>query len=81
MRGITYFRKRLGLTTDELGNLIGIKRYSISKWDAGKQTIPKKHLKKIENIFKEEISQALISEDIFVDIEWNEQFRCERVFP
>lgn len=72
MRGITYFRKRLGLSGDAFGALVGVTRSTVSKWESGKRAISKRHMQLFEEIFHEKLANVLTIENICINIEATE---------
>lgn len=50
MNNLAFYRKRKGISQEELGKKLGIPKSNISAWENGTRTIPVKHLDKLGKI-------------------------------
>lgn len=48
---IYFLREENEMTQEQLGNIVGVKKYSISNWERGKEIIPLEKLNTISNYF------------------------------
>lgn len=51
MERLFFLREEKDLTQEQMGNIIGTKKYSISNWERGKEIIPLSNLNKYSNYF------------------------------
>lgn len=51
MIGLEFIAKEFGITLTEVGKELGVTRKSVSNWTKGWQSIPKKHLSKLQEYF------------------------------
>lgn len=68
---IKYQRKRLGLTQTELGDMIGVKKSAVAKWEKGVVTnLKKKTIAKLADIFEVKPSYFIMDDEkVYNDIE------------
>lgn len=66
------YRKQLGLSQEQLGNLIGVSRQTVSKWELGETTPEMEKLIQLSRIFK-------ISIDKLVGNDYAESRQAEKV--
>lgn len=68
---IKYQRKRLGLTQTELGDMIGVKKSSVAKWEKGVVTnLKKTTIAKLADIFEVKPSYFIMDDEkVYNDIE------------
>jgi len=68
---ITYQRKRLGLTQTELGDMIGVKKSAVAKWEKGVVTnLKKTTIVKLAEIFEVKPSYFIMDDEkVYNDIE------------
>lgn len=62
MKGLYHLRKFLNLNGDEFGELFGVKRSAISRWEDNNSSIPGKNQKKIVEIFN--CSPSLLEREV-----------------
>lgn len=71
MNRLAYYRKRLGMSQEELGKKLGVPKTNISAWENSTRSIPVKHLDKlgkILNLTEAEILNA-VSDSVFGRVE------------
>jgi len=56
-------REKAELTQEEMGNIVGTKKYSISKWEKGKEIIPLQKLNAYANFFNVSMDYILNLDD------------------
>ena len=62
---IKYQRKRLGLTQTELGDMIGVKKSAVAKWEKGVVTnLKKTTIAKLADIFEVKPSYFIMDDEI-----------------
>lgn len=54
-----FLREEFDMTQEELGRIIGVKKYSISNWERGKEIIPLEKLNAISNYYNVSLDYIL----------------------
>jgi len=65
MRGINYIRNLYNLSLQDLGNILGVTKSILSKWERGEKPIPKKRITQLSEYFNipSEYFQMELAED------------------
>lgn len=70
MKGLCFVREKTGLSTKEIGELVGVPQQFVSMWALGKKKIPPERLEKLSEI-------TGVSEKFFLKPELTEMDKCE----
>ncbi|WP_101773482.1 helix-turn-helix domain-containing protein [Peptostreptococcus faecalis] len=69
---IKEMRLKLGLTQEELGNIVGVQRAAINKYEAGQvENMKRSTIKKLSDIFKVEVDWLLAFDEYEHTLEYN----------
>lgn len=67
------FRKRNNLTQQELGDMLGVKKSTVSRWESGERTMTLENIKKVSRLFKVPFNALLSNNESYERTkEWTE---------